>query len=303
MTEMLAIDFGGSKVALGIVSDAGQVRARQRFAIDPSMDAHDVMAQAMTCAVALLKSDLNRSTAGVGVASPGVIRDNGISFAPNVPGWESLRLRHVVEEALDLPTVALNDARAATLAEVRWGVLRDVDNGLHVNLGTGLSVGIVLNGQVVAGAHDAAGEIGYMQLEPGRSHQRAGHRYGTAPLEERFGGRGLGQRASAEFGRSLSAAELFQESKTDVAVATFLSDELHALAMHITNLAIALDPEVVSLGGGLLRSGELIVPVVRDSTDRCVPFPPTVTVATFADDGPLVGAAAAAFASLAVGAP
>jgi glucokinase len=303
MTEMLAIDFGGSKVALGIVSDTGEVRERQRFAIDPSMDANHVMAQAMTCAATLLKSDVGRSIVGVGVASPGVIRDNGISFAPNVPGWESLRLRHLVEEALDISTVALNDARAATLAEVRWGALRDVDNGLHVNVGTGLSVGIVLNGHVVAGAHDAAGEIGYMQLEPGRPDRAASRRDSTAPLEERFGGRGLGHRASAEFGRNLSAAELFREAKTDVALATFLSVELRALAMHITNLAIILDPEVVSLGGGLLRSAELIVPVVRDSTDRCAPFPPTVTVATFADDGPLVGAAAAAFASLAVGAP
>jgi glucokinase len=297
MTEVLAIDFGGSKVALGIVSATGDVRKRQRFAIDPSMDAQDVMAQAMTCAVSLLKSDLDRSIIGVGVASPGVIRENGISFAPNVPGWESLRLRHLVEEALGRPTVAINDARAATLAEVRWGVLRDVDNGLHVNLGTGLSVGIVLNGHVVAGAHDAAGEIGYMQLEPG-PEQPAGHRDGTAPLEERLGGRALGQRASAVFGRSLSAAELFIEAKTEVDLASFLSDELRALAMHVTNLAVILDPEVVSLGGGLLRSGDVIVSVVRRSTDRCVPFPPTVTVATFADDGPLVGAAAAAFASL-----
>jgi glucokinase len=302
MTEMLAIDFGGSKVALGIVSANGQVRERQRFAINPLMDAQTVMAQAMSCAVALLKSDVDRSIVGVGVASPGVIRDNGISFAPNVPGWENLRLRHLVEEALGRPTIALNDARAATLAEVRWGALRDVDNGLHVNVGTGLSVGIVLNGHVVSGAHDAAGEIGYMQLEPGRPDRPASHRDRTAPLEEHFGGRGLGHRASAEFGRSLSAAELFQEAKTDVTVATFLSGELRALAMHITNLAITLDPEVVSLGGGLLRSAELIVPVVRDSTDRCVPFPPTVTVATFADDGPLIGAAAAAFGARTVGA-
>jgi glucokinase len=79
-----------------------------------------------------------------------------------------------------------------------------------------------------------------------------------------------------------------------------LSDELRSLAMHITNLAIVLDPEVVSLGGGLLRSADRIVPVIRQSADRCVPFPPMVTVATFADDGPLVGAAAAAFGSLTV---
>lgn len=298
MTEMLAIDFGGSKVALGIVSAAGDVRERQRFAIDPTMHAQGVLAQAMTYAVALLKSD--RSIVGVGVASPGVIRDNGISFAPNVPGWESLRLRHLVEEALGRPTVALNDVRTATLAEVRWGVLRDVDNGLHVNLGTGLSVGIVLNGHVVAGAHDAAGEIGCMQLEPGHP---AGHRDGTAPLEERYGGRALGRRASAVFGRSLTAADLFAEAKTDVALASFLSDELRALAMHITNLAIILDPELVSLGGGLMRSGDLIVPAVRESSDRCVPFPPTVTAAMFADDGALVGAAAAAFGSLTGGTP
>jgi glucokinase len=298
MTEMLAIDFGGSKVALGIVSASGDVRDQQRFDIDSSMNAQDVVAQAMTVAGALLKRDVHQSIAGVGVASPGIIRETGTSFAPNVPGWESLRLRHLVEEALGRPTVAINDVRAATLAEVRWGVLQGVDDGLHLNLGTGLSLGIVLHGQIVAGAHDAAGEIGYIQLEPGRHKHLADNRHVTAPLEERFGGRAMGQRASAALGRSLTGAQLFREARTESAVALYLSEELSALAMHITNLAIVLDPEVVSLGGGLLRSADLIVPVVRESTDRCVPFPPTVTVATFAEDGPLVGAAAAAFATL-----
>ena len=62
-----------------------------------------------------------------------------------------------------------NDVNAAAAAELRWGALRGVDIGLYVNLGTGLAAALVVGGRVVPGAHGAAGEIGYLLVDPAAS--------------------------------------------------------------------------------------------------------------------------------------
>ena len=295
MKNVLAIDFGGTKVAVGIVTPGGEILQIQKFAIAPGAVANEVLARAVVIARELLDDQSNGSIVGVGVSSPGIIGEDNIQLAPNVAGWGNLMLRRQLGDALRLPVVATNDVRAATTAELRWGVLHGVANGLHVNLGTGLSMGIVLDGRIRSGAHDAAGEIGYLLLEP-IVEMPSGSR--AAPLEERLGGRGLGQRAGDLMGRPMTAADLFAAAGTNADIAAFLADELDDLAMHLANLAIVLDPEVVSLGGGLMRSAARILPVIDAAMRSAAPFPPIVRVAAFSDDGPLVGAAAVAFDAL-----
>src|SRR5699024_1846204 len=135
----------------------------------------------------------------VGVVSPGVVGATSIDLAPNVPGWGKLALADEIRAGLGIDTVVVaNDANAATLAETRWGALRDADPAVLVSLGTGVAVGIAIGGRVIEGAHGAAGEIGYFTMngEPGVAA-------GRAPLEERVGGRALLERGGAP------AAELF----------------------------------------------------------------------------------------------
>src|SRR5262249_13356772 len=115
-----------------------------------------------------------------------------ILLAPNVPGWGSLALERRLRDGLGVAAVAVcNDVRAAATAELRAGVLRGCDVALYLSLGTGLSMGLVVGGRVVDGAHGAAGEIGYTLGRPGEPGVAAGR----APLEERVSGPAIGQRA------------------------------------------------------------------------------------------------------------
>ena len=83
-------------------------------------------------------------------------------LAPNVPGWDGLSLPAALREGLSIDCLELgNDVKAAALAEARWGRLRGADPALLVLLGTGVAAGIVVGGEVVTGAHGAAGEFGY----------------------------------------------------------------------------------------------------------------------------------------------
>src|SRR5919204_1784868 len=194
---VLGIDFGGTKVALGTATPAGELLETARLD-NAGRDAGAVVAHALEAAGDLLR----RTTASargrllaVGAVSPGIIAEDGVRLAPNVRGWEQLRLPSRLRDALDTDRVACgNDVKAAALAEARWGALRGADPGVFLNLGTGVAAGVVAGGRVLTGAHGAAGEIGYSL----RSHRdAAGVHARRAPLEEAALGRAVGEGAGA----------------------------------------------------------------------------------------------------------
>ncbi|HEX4247223.1 MAG TPA: ROK family protein, partial [Pseudonocardia sp.] len=229
-----------------------------------------------------------------GVASPGIVRRDGVLLAPNVPGWSRLRLQDRFEAALGVPAVCATDVKAATLAEARWGRLRGVSFGVHLNLGTGLAVGVLAGGDVVTGAHGSAGEIGYNLR---RVDDEADPHAGRAPLEEWVGGRAIGLRGRA-LGGDGEAASVFALARTQPAAREFLAETFGELAVHLANTAILIDPERITVGGGLVEAADTVLPLLSEVLERAVPFPPELVVARFAQDGALVGAAALAWDAL-----
>jgi glucokinase len=216
------------------------------------------------------------------------VHDDGVLLAPNNPGWDEVRLRDVFEAAFPgLPVGIMNDVKAAALAEATRGALADVDWGVFLNLGTGIAAAYVLNGQVIEGAHGAAGEIGY-QL-PGTTAGRA-YADGHAPLEEAVSGKALSELASAVVGRPVDTAEAFALAEHDSAVRAVLDEALDLLACHLANLAVALDPQRIVLAGGLAQEAGTIIPRLSAAIDRIVPFPPQIALAGLPDDAGLAGA-------------
>jgi glucokinase len=279
---VLAIDFGGTKTAVGIVSATGELLVSERL---PTAPTTDVIERALAVA-----GDLRAKAAaqpdwrltGAGVATPGIVLPDRVLLAPNMPGWESVALPRALRDGLDGLSMEIgNDVQAAGLAEARWGNLRDHD-GLYVNLGTGLSAAIVLDGRVVRGTHGAAGEIGFARTT------------GKQTLEQIIGGAALGERISRLAGRPMTAPEAFASAdpriKADVdeAIAHFA----HALGAFVT----LIDPERVIFGGGMVREGERLLRPVREILDATVAFPPEILPSAF-DDAPLLGAAALAITS------
>jgi glucokinase len=199
-------------------------------------------------------------------------------------------LRETLCASLAIPTVvAANDAKAAAMAEVLWGALRGVDPGVYLSLGTGISTAIVIGGRVFTGAHGAAGEIGYNLRSV---LDTAGIAQGRAPLEEAVGGRFIGERASLLLGERLSTAGVF--AHTDVRARFLVDEALAELATHVANLAILLDPARIAVGGGWMRSGELILQALAFRLAYAVPFPPEIVPARFLNDASLHGAIALA---------
>lgn len=291
MSQVLGIDIGGTKIAVGISgSDGPEISARSRLVTGP-----DTLVRALAAA-----RELDNAPAAVGFSTTGVIRDGRVRLSPNVPGWDGLELpRLLAEEYGDIPVAIDNDVNAAASAELRWGALRGVSTGLYLNLGTGLAAALIVGGRVVSGAHGAAGEIGYLQVEPGEAAFADGH----VPLEERVSGSGLARRASALLGKEVSTAELLTAfaapgGHPDRAAHELVASTLRLLAMSVANVCVVLDPERLVIGGGMMGAGDVIVPGLTAELRRAVPFPPEVRAARFADDAPLLGALALARAAL-----
>jgi glucokinase len=167
-----------------------------------------------------------------------------------------------------------------------------VDVGIYLNLGTGIATALVAYGRIVRGAHGAAGEIAYNLRQ---IHEEVGVRQNRAPLEEFVGGGAIGERASLQFGEPSTAAEIFHRARSDPEARAFVEATLTEIAFHVTNLAIALDPERIVVGGGLMRSKDMILPGLATHLKRFVPFPPMLLEAHFSRDAGLMGAIALAF--------
>jgi glucokinase len=288
---VLAVDFGGTKATVAAVDAAGHGLATVRLPMLAERGAGQAVDRVLAAAAQLVDGVGGRPRA-VGVASPGIVLADRILLAPNVPGWTELRLAEVFTEAVGVATVCATDVKAATLAEARWGHLRGVPTGLHLNLGTGIAVGVLVRGEVLTGAHGAAGEIGYYLRSAVPSP--VGPHDGHAPLEAVVGGGAIGRRGVA-LGGAGDAESVFELAGSDPAMRAFVEETLAELAVHVANTAILIDPARITVGGGLVRSAELVLPTLERVLERAVPFPPELLAARFTQDGPLIGAAALAW--------
>jgi glucokinase len=229
----------------------------------------------------------------MGVSTMGLTRVDRVDLAPNVPGWEDLKIPAVIDKAFpELPAAFGNDVKLAALAELVWGALAGVTSGVYLNLGTGIAATLVVGGQVVEGAHGAAGEIGYWLTDGFATARMAAD--GAVPTEEALGGRGVARQAAAIFGRPVEVAELVARAEDDQRAEVLLQSVWDQIGALVANLAIVCDPEVLVLGGGYVRSDHFPIDAIARFVARAVPYPPKVVRARFAGDASLHGAVAVA---------
>ncbi|WP_241825109.1 ROK family protein [Micromonospora sp. CB01531] len=276
---LLGIDFGGTKMAVGVADAEGQLLAHRRVPTHAEQGAPQALDRALHLAAELV-AEVGGPLVAAGVASPGVVRPDGIDLAPNVPGWERLRLADAVRDALGVARVAVdNDLNAAALAELRLGALRDADPGLVVGIGTGVAAAVTVGGTVLAGHRGAAGEIGYAV---------AGGPWPGTMLELDFSGRAL-DRLAEDLGVPGGAAGLADAAERPGAARDALTARVDEVARHLVTCCLLLDPQRVVLVGGVARSA-LIRGLLVDRLKEVLPHRPDVVLSRFADDAALLGA-------------
>src|SRR5256714_6477612 len=282
---VLGLDFGGTKIAAAVCEMSGVRLGTTTVDTRPADGAEACLERGIRAARDLLETYApGRPLAAVGACTFGIPREDRVDLAPAVPGWGDLALGRELDRAFGGAQVRLaTDVKAAAQAEAEWGALAGCDPGIYLNLGTGLALAIVANGAVVTGRHGASGEIGYNLRRLDDVGIPLADR---VPLEDSVSGMALGRRSSH------GAADVFARAGEDPAMARLLAEFVAELSFHLVNLAIAIDPRRIVVGGGMVRSWDQLRDGLRRALDAAVPYPPELVAAEFPFDAPLLGALA-----------
>ena len=293
---VLGLDFGGTKIAGAVCDMTGFRLGSMTIDTRASDGGQTSLERGLLAARSLLDTSARgRPLAAVGACTIGIPSENGISLAPTIPGWGTLVLDRELRRVFESAEIRLaTDVKAAAQAEAEWGALVGCDPGIYLNLGTGLAVAIVANGAVVTGSHGAAGEIGYNLRHLTDVGQPLDDRL---PLEGAVSGMALTRAALDVFPTADSAAAVFERSAHNPRVAQLVTDFIAELSYHLVNLAIAVDPARIVVGGGMVRSWDQLYGGLREALDAAVPFPPDLVRADFPFDAPLMGALALGIAA------
>jgi len=229
------------------------------------------------------------------VGAAGVIdpRRGAVALAPNLPGFGRQGLVGAIRDELGTAITFENDVNMAALGELSDGAGRNVGTFVYLWVGTGVGMGIVIDGRLYRGSSGAAGEIGYMPVGAGDPHDRAVRRRGM--LEETAGAAAVSRIARERNVRPPTPSRVFAAARRGDAAATGVVDEeARRIALAIAAVLPVLDPELVILGGGIGGNGDLLLAPVERELAQLSPFRPRIAVGELGDEAVLHGAVATA---------
>jgi len=306
----IGVDIGGTKIAAGVVNAEGAILRTARRPT-PRHDAGAVLGE-VAAVVDELHSEVDGSIVGVGVGVAGGVDQSRstVYFAPNL-AWSQVPVRAVLEASTGLPVVVENDGAAAAWAETRFGAGKGLAHVVMVTVGTGIGGGIVVDGQVMRGAHGVAAEIGHLNAVPdgrpcgcGRNGCWEQYASGNALVRE---ARSLAAERRSEAGTLLSLGDGTPEGVegSHITRAAQMGDpvaiEAFAVAGNwlgrgLADLTAIVDPDAFVIGGGVSEAGDLLLASAqRTLSDKVFggtnrPMP-KLLVAELGNDAGIVGAA------------
>ena len=225
------------------------------------------------------------------VGSPGVFdpATGHMALAHALPGWGRSGLAEAVQEELGTKVAFENDVNLAALGEQWLGLGKGAENFAYLHVGTGVGAGLVLHGELYRGATGAAGEVGYLPMA-GDPRDPQLRRRGA--LDTAAGASGVVATArSLGMKPPLSARNVFAAARRGDAVARrVVGLESERIALAIAAIVPVVDPELVILGGGIGRNGDLLLEPVTEELRRISPFRVRLEISPLGDQAVVLGA-------------
>jgi glucokinase len=251
----------------------------------------------------------DQPVAGIAVAAPGPLDPYaGVVFdCPNIPGWENLPLRDIIEDRFQAPVALGNDANLATLGEWKYGAGQGHHHMIYVTVSTGIGGGVIIDDRLLLGAHGLAAEIGHLTVDPEGPLCGCGQ---NGHLEAVASGPAIARWAEQEISQGVPSSLPANQDLTarHISEAAHQGDALaiEALARAGTFLGRAMadylhifNPTAIVIGGGVSQSGALLLDPLRQALREYVITPQyledlTVTTAALGDNVGLIGGLALA---------
>ena len=210
---------------------------------------------------------------GIGIGVPGPVNNKGIvSVCVNL-GWSNVNIAQELSALTGLPVKAGNDANVAAVGEFWKGGGQGYDNVVFVTLGTGVGGGIVIEGQLLYGAHGAGAEIGHMELNRDETDVCGCGKRGC--VEQYCSATGIVRMAKQMGMGDVTCKDIFDAGKAGDELALKVLDKYYAyLGEFLGSLCAVIDPEMVVLGGGVSKAGPMLLEGVAPYFSKYYPFGP-----------------------------
>ena len=278
-TLTLGVDLGGTKVETALVRSNGHIVASHKYPTNSSKGSEAIIDDIIACIEGCLgKARQEARALGVGIAGQ-VNLDGVVSFSPNLR-WRNVPLQKILEDKLKMPVVVVNDVRAATWGEWRFGSGKGVDDLVVLFVGTGIGGGVISGGNMLNGCTNISGELGHMTIVV---DGRKCHCPNSGCLEAYAGGWAIAERAQQmakadpSGGRELISLAGKIENITAVTVSDafregdqlanrVVEDTGRYLGAGIVGIVNAFNPCLLILGGGVIEGLPELMKIVETFT-------------------------------------
>lgn len=282
----IGLDLGGTNAVFGIVDEHGKILETASIKTQQYTTAEDFVDAGVSALSPVIErvGGLNKIE-GMGIGAPNSnYYDGTVSFAPNI-AWAHecvVPLARMFSDRLSIPTAITNDANAAALGEMEYGVARGMKNFIMITLGTGVGSGIVINGQMVYGSDGLAGELGHviMKRENGRlcgcGRRGCLEAYCSATGVARTAREFLDTSAEPSLLRGMKPEDI---TSLEVSKAAAKGDALALRVYEFTGKMLGeacadfttfCSPEAFVFFGGLTKAGDLLMKPLTKSYDENV---------------------------------
>ncbi len=279
---VLGIDLGGTKI-YGTLANVGGEILVERYMDWRGAGGEDKYRTLLDLIQQLLASRPVTDTPvrGVAVGAPGLtLHQTGVVCWAPALDWRDVPLKEMLEKEIRLPVFVDNDVNLAVLGEHHFGIGQSARNLVLIAIGTGMGAGLIVDGELYHGAHEAAGEVGYLLPERealGKHYDRFG------AMESIVSGSGIAERARRRLAApassldDITAKEVFEAARRQESWALELVEEtVDYLTMTIANISTVLDPDLVILGGGVAYSADFLIPPILAKLDGLIPYIPRI---------------------------
>ena len=279
---ILGIDLGGTKVAFALFDSDGNIKARESLPLD-NRKGHEVgnlIAVTTALKISAAEND-GDAVEALGISVPGISRrEKGTVWAPNIQGWEDYPLlREVSTVTGEIPVIIESDRSCYISGELWKGAAHGCNDVIFLAVGTGIGAGIIVNGEVLHGAHDIAGAIGWMALSrPFRSkyafcgnfeYYASGEgiaRQAAQYLDRHDGYQGELRKGSGE---KVTTHDVFVAWRNgDIAAISIIDLAVEYWGMACANLVSLFNPEKIIFGGGVFGPATELIPAIMQEAEK-----------------------------------
>ena len=280
----IGVDLGGTKIKVGIVNEEGQIIGSGIINTDPSHNDKIIMRDMTKEIDRLIKQEglQIQDIKSIGIGVPGLVdyEKGSIIYCTNL-SWYNVEAVSYLKDHFNIPVYIENDATVAAYAESLFGSTKEAKDSVFLTIGTGIGGGIIINKQIIRGAHGAGSEIGHMVIGENFYDCNCGRngcfetlasatamiKYALYKMDADYPNSSL--KELFEKNGQLEAKDIFdQEAQGDALAIETVHRTAKYMAIGIANIYNILDPEIIAIGGGVSKAGDSFFDLIRSKVSK-----------------------------------